>query len=88
MIFSPTGLCCDFSQQLIVQNSELNEVKFDAAKERKKSIPVMHVNASDGSDQEKVNIRSVVWQLITRVDDIKERCMNNYKEKLEEYITT
>ena len=81
------GLTCDFSMQLIVQNSELSDVKFDAHKERKKSIPVMHINASDGSDQEKVNIRSVVWQLITRLDDIKERCMNNYKEKLEEYIT-
>lgn len=87
MIFSPTGLKCDFSHQLIIQNSEYNEVRFDQAKDGKKAIQVMHINASDGSNVEKVNIRSVVWQILTKIDDIKERCMNKYKEKSEEYIT-
>lgn len=48
----------------------------------------METNASDGSNLEKVNMRSVVWQIITKVDDIKERCLNKYKEKLEEYLTS
>ena len=38
IIFSPNGLNCDYTQQLIVQNSEFNEVKVDAAKDKKKQI--------------------------------------------------
>lgn len=87
MIFSGEGLKCEFTHELIIKNSEYNEVAHNDFASKKKPIPAFQTHASDGSTADKVNMRSVVWQILTRLDDIKERCLNKYKEKLEEHIT-
>lgn len=51
------------------------------------NINNFETNPSNGLTVDKVNMRSVVWQILTQLDDIKERCLNKYKEKLEEHIT-